>query len=153
MRTLWKGAISFGLVHIPVGLVSATSQEGVDFDWLDKRTMDPVGYKRINKVTGKEVTKENIVKGVAFEKGRYVVISEEEIRAAHPDSTQTIDIFAFVDSAKIPLVNIDTPYYLAPQKRGEKVIIFQKRRRQNSRRKNGHRQHMTVLRIADIAAA
>ncbi len=124
MRTLWKGAISFGLVHIPVGLVSATSQEGVDFDWLDKRTMDPVGYKRINKVTGKEVTKENIVKGVAFEKGRYVVISEEEIRAAHPDSTQTIDIFAFVDSAQIPLVNIDTPYYLAPQKRGEKVYAL-----------------------------
>ena len=124
MRTLWKGAISFGLVHIPVGLVSATSQEGVDFDWLDKRTMDPVGYKRINKVTGKEVTKENIVKGVAFEKGRYVVISEEEIRAAHPDSTQTIDIFAFVDSAQIPLVNIDTPYYLALQKRGEKVYAL-----------------------------
>lgn len=124
MRTLWKGAISFGLVHIPVGLVSATSQEGVDFDWLDKRTMDPVGYKRINKATGKEVTKENIVKGVAFEKGRYVVISEEEIRAAHPDSTQTIDIFAFVDSAQIPLVNIDTPYYLAPQKRGEKVYAL-----------------------------
>ena len=124
MRTLWKGAISFGLVHIPVGLVSATSQQGVDFDWLDKRSMDPVGYKRINKATGKEVTKENIVKGVAFEKGRYVVISEEEIRAAHPDSTQTIDIFAFVDSAQIPLVNIDTPYYLAPQKRGEKVYAL-----------------------------
>ena len=124
MRTLWKGAISFGLVHIPVGLVSATSQQRVDFDWLDKRSMDPVGYKRINKATGKEVTKENIVKGVAFEKGRYVVISEEEIRAAHPDSTQTIDIFAFVDSAQIPLVNIDTPYYLAPQKRGEKVYAL-----------------------------
>ena len=124
MSTLWKGAISFGLVHIPVGLVSATSQQGVDFDWLDKRSMDPVGYKRINKATGKEVTKENIVKGVAFEKGRYVVISEEEIRAAHPDSTQTIDIFAFVDSAQIPLVNIDTPYYLAPQKRGEKVYAL-----------------------------
>ena len=124
MRTLWKGAISFGLVHIPVGLVSATSQQGVDFDWLDKRSMDPVGYKRINKATGKEVTKENIVKGVAFEKGRYVVISEEEIRAAHPDATQTIDIFAFVASAQIPLVNIDTPYYLAPQKRGEKVYAL-----------------------------
>ena len=64
--------------------------------------MDPVGYKRINKRTGKEVTKDDIVKGVELEKGRYVVLSEEEIRAAHPEATQTIDIFAFVDSAAIP---------------------------------------------------
>jgi len=123
-RAIWKGAISFGLVHIPVALVSATSSQGVDFDWLDKRSMEPVGYKRVNKVTGKEVTKENIVKGVAYEKGRYVVLSEEEIRAAHPESTQTIDIFAFVDSQQIPLQNIEKPYYLAPDKRGEKVYAL-----------------------------
>lgn len=108
-RAIWKGAISFGLVHIPVSLVSATSAQGVDFDWLDKRSMDPVGYKRINKTTGKEVTKDNIVKGVAYEKGRYVVLSEEEIRAAHPKSTQTIEIIAFIDRDQIPLQNIDTP--------------------------------------------
>lgn len=123
-RAIWKGAISFGLVHIPVALVTATSTQGVDFDWLDKRSMDPVGYKRVNKVTGKEVSKENIVKGVAYEKGRYVVLSEEEIREAHPKSTQTIDIFAFVDSAKIPLQHIDKPYYLAPDRRGEKVYAL-----------------------------
>ncbi|KAE9653522.1 Ku protein [Pseudomonas fluorescens] len=123
-RAIWKGAISFGLVHIPVSLVSATSAQGVDFDWLDKRSMDPVGYKRINKTTGKEVTKEHIVKGVAFEKGRYVVLSEEEIRAAHPKSTQTIDIIAFVASDQIPLQNIDTPYFLAPDKRGGKVYAL-----------------------------
>ncbi|MGB3124602.1 MAG: Ku protein [Pseudomonas sp.] len=123
-RAIWKGAISFGLVHIPVSLVSATSSKGVDFDWLDKRSMDPVGYKRINKTTGKEVTKENIVKGVAFEKGRYVVLSEEEIRSAHPKSTQTIEIIAFVDSDQIPLQNIDTPYFLAPDKRGGKVYAL-----------------------------
>src|SRR5688572_23507248 len=123
-RAIWKGAISFGLVHIPVALVSATSSQGVDFDWLDKRSMEPVGYKRVNKVTGKEVTKEHIVKGVAYEKGRYVVLSEEEIRAAHPESTQTIDIFAFVDSPQIPLQNIDTPYYLTPDRRGEKVYAL-----------------------------
>ena len=123
-RAIWKGAISFGLVHIPVSLVSATSSQGVDFDWLDKRSMDPVGYKRINKTTGKEVTKENIVKGVAFEKGRYVVLSEEEIRSAHPKSTQTIEIIAFVASDQIPLQNIDTPYFLAPDKRGGKVYAL-----------------------------
>lgn len=123
-RAIWKGAISFGLVHIPVALVSATSTQGVDFDWLDKRSMDPVGYKRVNKVTGKEVSKEHIVKGVEYEKGRYVVLSEEEIRAAHPQSTQTIDIFAFVDSPQIPLQHIDTPYYLSPDRRGEKVYAL-----------------------------
>ena len=123
-RAIWKGAISFGLVHIPVALVSATSSQGVDFDGLDSRSMDPVGYKRVNKVTGKEVTKENIVKGVQYEKGRYVVLSEEEIKSAHPLSTQTIDIFSFVDAEQIPLQNIDTPYYLAPDKRGGKVYAL-----------------------------
>jgi DNA end-binding protein Ku len=123
-RAIWKGAISFGLVHIPVSLVSATSSQGVDFSWLDSRSMDPVGYKRVNKVTGKEVTMEHIVKGVEYEKGRYVVLSEEEIRSAHPKSTQTIDIFAFVDSEQIPLQHIDTPYFLAPDKRGGKVYAL-----------------------------
>ncbi|WP_248750725.1 Ku protein [Pseudomonas sp. MWU15-20650] len=123
-RAIWKGAISFGLVHIPVSLVSATSSQGVDFDWLDKRSMEPVGYKRINKATGKEVTKDNIVKGVAFEKGRYVLLSEDEIRAAHPKSTQTIEIIAFVASDQIPLQNINTPYFLAPDKRGGKVYAL-----------------------------
>jgi DNA end-binding protein Ku len=123
-RAIWKGAISFGLVHIPVALQSAVSSQGINFDWLDERSMEPVGYKRVNKVSGKEVTKEHIVKGVEYEKGRYVILSEEEIRTAHPESTQTIDIFSFINRDQIPLVNIDTPYYLAPDKRGEKVYAL-----------------------------
>lgn len=123
-RSIWKGAISFGLVHIPVALQSATSSDNIDFDWLDKRTMDPVGYKRVNKITGKEVKKENIVKGIQQEKGKYIVLSDEEIKSAHPKSTQTIEIFSFIDSADIPLANVETPYYLAPDKRGEKVYAL-----------------------------
>jgi len=123
-RVIWKGAVSFGLVHIPVALVPATTRQGVDFDWLDKRSMDPVGYKRINKITGKDIEKENIVKGVELEKGHYVVISEEEISAAHPKATQTVDIVAFVDAEKIPFLFIDTPYYLTPDRRGEKVYAL-----------------------------
>lgn len=123
-RSIWKGAISFGLVHIPVSLTTAVSSTGVDFDWLDKRTMDPVGYKQINKATGKEIDRKNIVKGVQYEKGRYVVLSEEEIKTAHPRATQTIDIFSFIDKAEIPITHIDTPYYLAPDKRGEKVYAL-----------------------------
>lgn len=123
-RAIWKGAISFGLVHIPVSLASATRDQRIDFDWLDQRSMDPVGYKRINKVTGKEVGKDDIVKGVEYEKGRYVVISEEEIRKARPEATQTIDIFSFVAAGEIPLQQFDTPYYLAPDKRGGKVYAL-----------------------------
>lgn len=123
-RAIWKGAISFGLVHIPVSLNTAVRSERVDFDWLDKRSMEPVGYKRVNKVTGKEIDKENIVKGVEYEKGRYVVISEEEIRKARPEATQTIDIFSFVEAGEIPLQQFDTPYYLSPDRRGGKVYAL-----------------------------
>lgn len=123
-RVIWKGAISFGLVHIPVALNSASRSSGTDFDWLDERSLEPVGYKRVNKITGKEVPKEHIVKGVELEKGRYVVISEEEIRAARPEATQTIDILSFIDIEEIPVPFYDSPYYLTPEKRGEKVYVL-----------------------------
>ncbi|QRY77666.1 Ku protein [Pseudomonas sp. PDNC002] len=123
-RVIWKGAISFGLVHIPVALNSASRSSGTDFDWLDDRSMEPVGYKRVNKVTGKEVPKEHIVKGVELEKGRYVVLSEEEIRTARPEATQTIDILQFIERSEIPVAFYDSPYYLTPEKRGEKVYVL-----------------------------
>ena len=123
-RTIWKGAVSFGLVHIPVALVPATTRTGIDFDWLDKRSMDRVGYKRINKTTGEDIDSENIVKGVEYEKGNYVVISDDEIKAAHPKATQTVDIVAFVDAKDISFLYIDTPYYLTPDRRGEKVYAL-----------------------------
>ena len=85
-RVIWKGAISFGLVHVPVALYPASQEVGVDFDWLDKRSMDPVGYKRIIKRTGKEIAKEDVVKGVKLDDGDYVVLSDEEIKAAFPKS-------------------------------------------------------------------
>nr|MBF0683134.1 Ku protein [Pseudomonas sp.] len=116
--------VSFGLVHIPVALVPATTRSGIDFDWLDKRSMDRVGYKRINKTTGEEIESENIVKGVEYEKGHYVVISDDEIKAAHPKATQTVDIVAFVDAKDISFLYIDTPYYLTPDRRGEKVYAL-----------------------------
>lgn len=123
-RTLWKGAISFGLVHIPVGLYPASQEDDIDFDWLDKRTLDPVGYKRVNKRTGKEITKEHIVKGVAHEHGQYVVLSDEEIREAYPRTTQTIEIDAFVRAGDIPFVYLERPYYLAPVNKGDKVYAL-----------------------------
>jgi DNA end-binding protein Ku len=123
-RNIWNGAISFGLVNIPVGLHTATDESGLDFDWLDKRTMDPVGYKRINKKTGEEISSENIVKGIAYEKGRYIILSDDEIRQALPKSTQTIEIEAFVSAAEIPLVYFERPYYLAPTKNADKAYAL-----------------------------
>jgi DNA end-binding protein Ku len=123
-RVLWKGAISFGLVHIPVALYSATVDHSIDFDWLDKRSMDPVGYKRINKKTGKEIAREQIVKGVEVEDGQYVVLSDKEIADAYPRTTQTIEIETFVPANSIPFVYLERPYYLAPINRGGKVYAL-----------------------------
>lgn len=123
-RVLWKGAISFGLVHIPVALYTATSSQGVDFDWLDRRTMEPVGYKRINKKTGKEIAATDIVKGVEIEDGHYVVLTPAEIKAAFPKATQTVEIESFIEAGEIPFVYLERPYYVAPINRGEKVYAL-----------------------------
>jgi len=123
-RVLWKGAISFGLVHIPVALYSATVDHAIDFNWLDQRTMDPVGYKRVNKKTGKEIAREQIVKGIEYEDDQYVVLSDEEISAAYPKTTQTVEIEAFVPADSIPFVYLERPYYVAPINRGAKVYAL-----------------------------
>src|SRR5688572_13211940 len=109
-RTLWKGAITFGLVHIPVGLHTAATEDGVDFDWLDKRAMSRVAYKRVNKRTGKEISKQNIVKGVEYEAAQYVIISPEAIEAVFPKTTQTIEIEGFIDAGEMPFIFLERPY-------------------------------------------
>jgi DNA end-binding protein Ku len=121
---IWKGAISFGLVHVPVQLYPATQTERVGFNLLDRRSIDPIGYKQVNKRTGKEVTHENIVRGFEYEKGKYVVMSDAEIRSANPESTQTVDILAFVEAPQISFLYLDTPYYLAPDRKGDKVYAL-----------------------------
>jgi DNA end-binding protein Ku len=123
-RAIWKGAITFGLVHVPVALYPASQETEVDFDWLDKRSMDPVGYKRINKRTGKEIDKDNIVKGVKQENGEYVVLSDDEIREAYPKTTQTIDIQAFVQAQDVSFVYLERPYYLEPIGKADKVYAL-----------------------------
>lgn len=123
-RMIWKGAISFGLVHVPVQLFPATRTVKPSFRLLDKRSMDPVGYRQINKRTGKEVAREDIVRGYEYEKERYVVLTDEEIRAANPESTQTVDILTFVDADAVSFLYLDTPYYLVPDRKGEKVYAL-----------------------------
>ncbi|MCD9119423.1 Ku protein [Cupriavidus sp. UGS-1] len=119
-RIIWKGAISFGLVNIPVVLKAAARDNALDFDWLDERDMAPVGYQRINKKTGKPVDKDHIVKGYQYEKGEYVLLSPEDFRQANVEATQTVDIVSFVQADQIPPYYFETPYYLEPDRRGEK---------------------------------
>jgi DNA end-binding protein Ku len=123
-RVIWKGAITFGLVHVPVALYPASQPVGIDFDWLDKRSMDPVGYKRINKRTGADIQGDDIVKGIKQDDGDYVILSEEQIKEAYPKSTQTIEIESFVKAVEIPFTLLETPYYLEPIGKGERVYAL-----------------------------
>jgi DNA end-binding protein Ku len=117
-RTLWKGAISFGLVHIPVSLHSATAENRIKFNLLDKSTMTRVGNQQVNKATGEAMPREEIVKGFEVEKDQFVVLTPDEIKTALPRSTQTIDIEAFVDREQIPAVFFHKPYYVSPGGKG-----------------------------------
>src|SRR5687768_12002408 len=124
-RGLWKGAISFGLVNVPVELYSAQKRSSeLDMTMLDKRDLSPVGYKRVNKATGKEVPWDEVVKGYEYEDDKYVVLSEEDFRRANPEASKTVDIQAFVELESIAPQFFDTPYYLIPGKRGEKAYAL-----------------------------
>jgi DNA end-binding protein Ku len=123
-RALWKGAISFGLVHVPVELYSAERRNTLQFDLLDKRDMQPVGYQRINKKNGKVVPWEQIVKGYEHAKGKYVVLSEADFKKANVEATQTIDILSFVELEDIPVIHFDTPHYLVPARGGSKGYML-----------------------------
>lgn len=119
-RVIWKGAISFGLVHVPVSLYPATRSEGLSFDMLDRRDFAPVGYKRYNKRSGDEVPWGEIVKGYEYEQGQYVVVTDEDFRQANVKATQTVEILSFVRADAVAPYYFETPYYLEPGKRGEK---------------------------------
>jgi DNA end-binding protein Ku len=124
-RSLWKGAISFGLVNVPVELHSAKKRAAeLDMTMLDKRDLAPVGYKRVNKSTGKEVAWGDVVKGYEYKDDKYVVLSDEDFRRANPEASRTVDILAFVELADIQPQYFETPYYLVPEKRGEKAYAL-----------------------------
>lgn len=124
-RSLWKGAISFGLVNVPVELHSAKKRSAeLDMTMLDKRDLAPVGYQRVNKSTGKEVTWGDVVKGYEYKDDKFVVLSDEDFRRANPEASRTVDILAFVELADIQPQFFETPYYLVPEKRGGKAYAL-----------------------------
>jgi DNA end-binding protein Ku len=124
-RSLWKGAISFGLVNVPVELHSAQKRSSeLDLTMLDRRDLSPVGFKRVNKASGDEVPWAEVVKGYEYEDGKYVVLGEEDFRRANPEASRTVDIVAFVEMKDVAPQYYETPYYLAPAKRGEKAYAL-----------------------------
>ena len=111
MRAIWSGAISFGLVNIPVKLYSGTSAErALDLDMLSKKDMAPIRYARISTASNKEVEWKDIVKGYEIEKGKYVVITDEDFKKASPEKTNTIEILQFVNEKEIDSIYFEKPY-------------------------------------------
>ncbi len=123
-RSIWKGSITFGLVNIPVGLYSAETRDEIHFKMLDKKTLSPIHYKRVSEESGKEVDWNDIVRGYEFSPGKYVVMSDEDLKSAAPEATQTIDIVDFVDMDEISPLYFDKPYYLGPDKKGTKAYAL-----------------------------
>ena len=124
MRAIWKGNISFGLVNIPIAVYPATRREDLKFRLLRASDLSPVNYKRVAEKDGKEVPWEQIVKGYEYEKGKFVVLSEKDFQRVDLEATQTVDIQDFVDVEQIDPMYFYKPYYLEPQKGGDKAYVL-----------------------------
>ncbi|AWO01401.1 Ku protein [Chitinophaga alhagiae] len=120
MRAIWSGSIGFGLVNIPVKLYSATQESRLDLDMLDKKDHSHIRFQRINEKTGKEVAWENIVKAYNYN-DEYVVLEEDDFANASPKKSKIIEISSFVDAAEIDDMYFETPYYIEPDKGGDKA--------------------------------
>ncbi len=121
MRAIWKGSISFGLVNIPIALYPATRREELKFRLLREKDLSPVNYKRVAEKDGKEVPWGEIVKGYEYEKGKYIVLKDEDFQRVDLEATQTVDIQDFVEVDEIDPIYFYKPYYLEPQKGGDKA--------------------------------
>jgi DNA end-binding protein Ku len=121
MRAIWTGAISFGLVNIPIRLYSATEERGLHFDMLHKKDLSPIRYARVCRLDGREIPYEDIVKGYEYQNGDYVVLVDEDFKKANIRKTKTIDIEEFVSEEEIDPLYFTKPYYLEPDKGAEKA--------------------------------
>ncbi|MEP6709046.1 MAG: Ku protein [Verrucomicrobiota bacterium] len=124
MRAIWKGSISFGLVNIPIALYPATRKEELKFRLLRAKDLSPVNYKRVAEADGKEVPWGEIVKGYEYGKGKFIVLKDEDFQRVDLEATQTVDIQDFVDVEEINPMFFYKPYYLEPQKGGDKAYVL-----------------------------
>ncbi len=124
MRAIWKGAISFGLVNIPIALYPATRREELKFQMLRASDLSPINYKRVAEVDGKEVPWEEIVKGYEFEKGKFIVLKDEDFSRVDIEAARTVNITDFVQLKEVDPMFFSKPYYMAPEKGGEKAYTL-----------------------------
>jgi len=124
MRTIWKGSISFGLVYIPIAVYPATREEKLSFRQLRASDLSPIRYKKVADADQKEVTADQIVKGFEYERGRYVILKDEDFAKVRIESTHSIDITDFVDLTQVDPKFFYKPYFLEPQKGGEKAYAL-----------------------------
>jgi DNA end-binding protein Ku len=123
MRSIWTGAIGFGLVNIPIKMYSAVQDSELDLDMLDKKDSSNIRFKRVNETTGKEVAWENIVKGYKLD-DKYVVLTDEDFVKASPEKSKIIGINEFVNEHEIDGIYYETPYYLEPDKSGGSAYVL-----------------------------
>jgi len=124
MRAIWKGSISFSLINIPIALYPATRREELKFRLLRASDLSPVNYKRVADADGKEVPWDQIVKGYEYEKGKFIVLKDDDFKRADIEATQSVEILDFVELEEIDPIFFDKPYYLEPEKRGEKAYTL-----------------------------
>jgi DNA end-binding protein Ku len=123
-RAIWKGSISLGLVNIPIALYPATKREELKFRLLRKTDLSPVNYKRVAEKDGEEVPWDQIVKGYEYEKGKYIMLKDKDFQRVDLEATQTVDIQDFVEVDEIDPIFFYKPYYLEPQKGGDKAYVL-----------------------------
>ena len=124
MRSMWNGHISFGLVNIPVKLYGATSREDLSFRFLHKKDLSPISYEKVCAREGEEVPWDEIVRGYEYEKGKFVVLTDEDFKRADVEATRTIDILDFVEASEVDMMYFDKPYWLQPGRGGEKPYVL-----------------------------
>src|SRR5437879_6340272 len=124
MRTIWKGSISFGLVYIPIAVYPATREEKLSFRQLRATDLSPIRYKKVAEADLKEVSADQIVKGFEYERGRYIVLKDEDFAKVRIESTHSIDITDFVELEQVDPKFFYKPYFLEPQKGGEKAYAL-----------------------------
>ena len=123
MKSIWNGAIGFGLVNIPVKLYAATESSSLDLDMLDKQDLSNIRFKRVNEKTSKEVGWDSIVKGYMLD-NRYIILDDDDFEAASPEKSKVFSIQQFVEEAEIDSIYFETPYFLEPQKHGENAYVL-----------------------------
>ncbi len=155
MRSIWSGAISFGLVYIPVKLYNATVTQELDFDLLRKGDLCPIHYAKVCRASNDEVPNDEIVKGFEYQKGEYVIVTDEDFRRANVKKTQTIEIVGFIEAKEVDFRYLEKPYYLEPVKEAARAYALL---RESMRRTNKMgvarfvlrtREHMALLQVLD----